>query len=526
MTYDFVFPSKSPSSLTSHNTTSLRPSRLQAIILILFSFLLFPIATFIFFFHYARSFVPSALASRRRIRRRHSFGPKAILITGVGTTKGLILARSFYEAGHDVIGADFEPGGVSVNARFSRSLKKFYSLEQPNAKDGFTFYLRHLLRIVQREKVDLWVSCSSVTSAVEDAQVKAIIERRSTCIAVQFDVATTSALQDKRTFVQRTRELGLPVLETHEVASRAAVHKILHSPAASKKQYIIRSLADSAFQADETPLPRRTMSETYNHISTIPISSSSPWVLQEYIRGKQYFTHALIISNAVKTFVVCPTAGNMHLTPQETLPPDSPLSLAMRRYTQEFVGRHPPGMTGHLNFVFLVQEKVSEKGLKLALQALKCDSRVHTAVMLYSNRSQDLAEAYLSALRTSRMNGNDEEKHFLLDHEDLQDASDAELEFVNQTILTPVVFPSKYNWVAHDIVTLLLRPFPISAYFKNLTTLLQHLMFWKDAIFVSWDPLPWWWFNQVYWPWVLLTSIWTGSMWSNDGDHSSFGTNF
>lgn len=489
--------------------------QLKIIALILLSLLFLPLSTPALLFSYARPF-SSANAARRRIRSRHSFRPKTVLITGIGTTKGLFLARSFYEAGHDVIGADFEPHGVPVCGRFSRSLRKFYSLTQPNTKDGSTYYLHHLLRIVQREKVDLWVSCSGAASA--DAQGKEIIERRSDCVAVQFDVATTNTLDEKRTFIQRTRELDLPVLETHEVASRTAVHKILHSPAASKKKYIMKSVgADDGSRVGKTLLPRRTTSETYNHISAIPISSTSPWILQEYIRGQEYCTHALVINNVIKAFVACPSAE--HLRNYEALPPRSALSLVMRRFTQEFARRSPPGMTGHLSFDFMVQEVISEKGLELALRALACNPYAHTAMVLFSSRSQELAGVYLSALATN-MNGNHAGKSHLLNHDDPFEAeAETETEIPDRSIITPLVHQPRYYWIGHDIATLffvplLQHPFSLSTYFHKIITLLQHLFFWTDAVFVSWDPLPWWWLYHVYWPGIFLVSLWSGRKWS------------
>jgi catechol O-methyltransferase len=486
--------------------------QLQSVALILLSLVFLPLSTFVFLVNYARRPLPSFYAARRqRIRRRSSFHPKTIMVTGIGSMKGLAVARCFYEAGHDVIGADFEPYGVPVGGRFSRSLRKFYSLAQPNAKDGLTYYLHHLLRIIQREKVDLWVSCSGVASALEDAQAKEVVERRSGCVAIQFDVVSTSTLQDRRTFIQRTAELGLPAPETYNVTSRTAIHKILHSPAASRKKYIMQSVeADDIFR-DMTVLPRRTMSETYGHISAIPISSARPWLLQEYIRGQEYSTHALVIQNVVKAFVACPSPKPMHY---EALPPQSALGLAMRSFTQEFATRSPSGMTGHLNFKFIVEEVVSEKGLHSGLRALECDTRAHAAMILLADHSQELAEAYVSALPIN-MNGGG---HLLEDHDDSFDT--AEEEIPDQNIITPPQHPPKFHWIGHDIITLLFFPllqprqFSASGYMRNIMTLLQHLFFWTDAVFVSWDPLPWWWLYQVYWPGIFLISLWTGRKWS------------
>ena len=505
--------------------------QLNFIALILLSFLFLPITTPVLALNYALGAFSLVNSSRRRTRCRFAFQPKTILITGIGTAKGLFLARSFYKAGHDVIGADFEPYGVPVSGRFSCSLRKFYILAQPSAEDDLTFNLPDLLGIIQREKVDLWINCSGQSSAVEDAQAKEIIERRSDCVVTQFDVALSSALHKKLDFIQRARELGLPVPETHEVMSRTAVHKILHRPAGSKKKYVMKRFGeDEGFQPNKTLLPRRTTSETYNHVSIIPISSSSPWVLQEYIHGQKYCSHSLVINNVVKAFVAYPSIK--HQAHYEALP-HSALSLAMRRFTQEFARRSPSGMTGHLSFEFMVQETISEKGLELTLRAVACNPRAHTALMLLSNHSQALAEAYLSALRPRgpNMNGSHIEKPSLLDNDNVsvnmpeaEDESQTQYEISdsNNIITLPEHTRSpKYYWIGHDTITLLFlplfnRPFSISisAYAHNIITFLQHLLFWNEALFAAWDPLPWWWFYHVYWPGVLLVSMWTGRKWS------------
>jgi hypothetical protein len=88
-------------------------------------------------------------------------------------TKGLSLARIFYQAGHRVIGAD----NVFISAgRLSRSLAAYHELSPPTL--GPYAYVDSLVEVVLKEKVDLWVSCSGVASAVEDAEAREIIESK------------------------------------------------------------------------------------------------------------------------------------------------------------------------------------------------------------------------------------------------------------------------------------------------------------------------------------------------------------
>lgn len=123
--------------------------------------------------------------------------------------KGLRIARAFHQTGHRVIGADFEPYSIPVSGRFSTAIDKFYRVSKPSAQHGPAHYSRDLVYIVEKEEVDLWVSCSGVASAVEDGQVMELLERKTKCKSVQFDVKTTATLHEKDSFIRYTESLGL-----------------------------------------------------------------------------------------------------------------------------------------------------------------------------------------------------------------------------------------------------------------------------------------------------------------------------
>lgn len=469
----------------------------KSVLLIVLSLLFLPFDTFVLFCLYCVNFfIPNAVGAGGRRSPRPM--PRTILITGVGMTKGLALSRIFYRAGHHVIGADFEHGGVSVCGRFSKGLRKFYTLSAPDESNGATKYIQDLVSVIRREDVDLWVSCSGVASAVEDGQAKQVVEQQTDCVAIQFDAATTAMLHEKDTFMGKVSQLGLPMPETHNVTSRGAVHRVLHG--SPKKKYIMKSIGvDDATRGDMTILPRRTLSQTYTHIAQIPISPSNAWVLQEYVRGKEYCTHALIIRGKVKAFVACPSLELlMHY---EALPPDSALSQAMLRFTRQFAARSNGEFTGHLSFDFLVDEIPTEKGVDSILRPIECNPRAHTAVALFDGQSRAMADAYLSALGRD-MNGSTSES--------------------TAAIVFPAYPPHKYYWIGHDLVTKLLAPLPdvlggrmsISAYFGEVVSFIDHVVFWKDGTFEVWDPVPWWWLYHVYWPGQFLASVLQGRRWS------------
>ncbi|KAL8968747.1 MAG: hypothetical protein Q9183_002320 [Haloplaca sp. 2 TL-2023] len=486
--------------------------------LILTSIFLLPLSTFILFSSYVFTFLfgPDLRHRRKFNQSARGFQQRTILVTGVGMTKGLALARLFYEAGHNVIGADFEPYGVHVCGRYSRSLKKFYRLPKPNAYDGAAYYINALLQVIKSEKVDIWVSCSGVASALEDGQAKEIIEKRSSCRAVQFDVEYTGKLHEKDTFIQETERCGLPTPETHNVTSRGAVHKVLQSPrkdSSKRKSYIMKSVGmDDSVRGNMTLLPRRSVSDTYNHVAQIPISDEKPWVLQQYVRGKEYLSHALIINSEVKMFVACPSAELlMHY---EALPSESGLAQAMLEFTRKFVARSGKVLNGHLSFDFMVEEHATDSGAQLAILPIECNPRAHTAVALFRGQAVQMARAYTDILRSNDqvVNGNSTS-----DDDDESPSAHSDVSIVKAD---DFVLP--HYWFGHDLVMLVLLPFlhvlllrqSLLKLMRGCAQFLAYVLFWKDGTYEVWDPLPAWALYHVYWPGHFLACILQKRKWS------------
>lgn len=481
----------SPSTMLD-GTSSPSLHRLQNLTLILLSLLCLPLDSLVLLVCYAFNLVIQSGVDRTRSRHKAQpgFKPYTILVTGVGMTKGLALIRLFYEAGHTVIGADFEPHGALACGRFSRSLARFYRLSKPTPKGGFSPYIQSLLDIITKEKVDLWVSCSGVASAVEDGEAKEIVEARTACKAVQFDVKMTQILHEKNSFIQHTSSLSLTAPETHMITNPATAMKILRDAPADRK-YVTKTIGVvDAVRADMTLLPKSTPQATEKHIARLPISEDIPWILQQYIDGREYCTHALVIKGQVKAFVACPSAELlMHY---EALPAQSPLSKAMLKFTETFARHGGESFTGHLSFDFMVENGQAKDVGRVVLYPIECNPRAHTAVALF-NRSTDMVDAYLS----------------LVDYD------------AKRGIATPVQQYS-YYWVGHDLVTrvflpaldfLLLRT-TLSALVSSYRDFVLHILFWRDGTFEIWDPLPWWWLYHVYWPMRFLSCIQTGSKWS------------
>ncbi|KAK4889639.1 hypothetical protein LTR27_011624 [Elasticomyces elasticus] len=498
----------------------------QDVALIVLSFAFLPLDTFIVCFCYVLTyFYPlQAIQQRRHVRSTSTpyFEARTILITGVGMTKGLAIARLFYAAGHNVIGADFEPMLLPTSSgRVSRALQSFHKLSKPDGgREKAARYTNELLNLIRQEKVDIWVSCSGVASAVEDGMAKEMIETVTNCKCVQYDVSTTKKLHEKHSFMDHTKSLGLPIPETHTVTSKAAALQVLDDASGKGIQYVMKYIGtDDSVRGDMTLLPRSTPAQTKAHISHFQISEERPWILQQYIRGPEYCTHALVVRGEVKAFVACPSAELlMHY---EALPSNSALSMSMLRFTQEFAAAGGSSFTGHLSFDFLVETHEAEKALRdpnanVHLYPIECNPRAHTAVCLFGN-TLEMVDAYLTIL---------EPKQAL-------SSSPSNTSLTPNGLAAAPVFPrapQQYYWIAHDLGEFVIGPVLslISSLYSSsskggpdagtvlecFATFADHVLNRHEGMFEVWDPLPAWWLYHVYWPTQFLMALLFQRKWS------------
>lgn len=481
---------------------------------------------------YLQPFSPStltgALCHRTQCRAKPTFRQRTVLVTGVGMTKGLTLARAFWLCGHRVVAADFDIGAYAAwtpwkkqKWTYSLAFDAVYSLRRPVMKyemdesekeEVRRSYITEICKIVKDEGVDLWVSCSGVASAVEDAMVKEALDQMSpqdggSCACIQFDVRTTSILHEKSTFIQHTQALKLAVPETFEVTSH---DEVLDALAAATKRtpdrkFILKPVGmDDANRANMTlfPLPNSHDNEVF--VRRRDISDKNPWILQQFIHGgREYCTHALVVAGAVRVFAACPSSELlMHY---EALPPGDPLAAEMLRFTTRFAAAAGTGFTGHLSFDFMVDE--DDDGHE-KLYAIECNPRAHTAVALFAQpgeRMRGMVEVYLSA-----MNGSKEPLK--------EDNCDVPSELV----WTPADVTPRY-WIGHDLITRTLLPWLDLLLRKEhagrllvdrSAELVQHVLYWKDGTFELWDPWPFVALYHHYWPRAILAAWRKGERWS------------
>lgn len=430
----------------------------------------------------------------RPCQKPYTPNPKTILVSSLTMTKGLFLARAFYLAGHKVIGLDFKQRCIPSSGRYSRALSKHYAIQTPSSDEE---YVEKLKEIIQEEKIDLWVCVSGVATTMKDANAKRKIESE-TCKVFQLEPETCGILDDKHRFIEKTKEIKLMAPTTKLVKSHDEALAFLDKK--EPNQYILKSVRlDDTSRADMTPYPRETLQETTTIISGLRITDDKPWIFQEFVEGKEYCTHAVVVRGRVKAFVVCPSSELlMHY---RALPANSKHSRKILEFTERYASglkernltgqpsgpEDGGGITGQLSFDFIVKEING----KLQLYPIECNPRAHTAVVLFNTDAQRLAGCYLSLL-------------------DDPEAPPLDVYIPDST--------AGFYWIGHDIVTLFFLPLlyisDFSNFYHNLKELIEHVLHWKEATFEVWDPVPFFLLYHVYWPRLFLRSILKWEKWS------------
>ncbi|MET0188213.1 MAG: ATP-grasp enzyme, partial [Pseudonocardia sediminis] len=233
--------------------------------------------------------------------------PRTIMISGGKMTKALALARSFHRAGHRVVLVESAKYRLTGH-RFSRAVDRFHVVPTPES-DG---YVDALVAVARAEDVDVFVPVSSPVASYHDALAKK--ELSALCDVVHLDADMVETLDDKYRFTTLAASMGLGVPDRHRITDPQQVidfdwagHGAGHGAGAGRT-YILKSLAyDPVRRMDLTELPRPTPAETAAFVRSLPISPDNPWILQEFVRGQEYCTHATVRDGDVQLHCCCPS---------------------------------------------------------------------------------------------------------------------------------------------------------------------------------------------------------------------------
>lgn len=395
-----------------------------------------------------REFTGSKLG---RIKARE---PKTILISGGKMTKALQLARSFHEAGHRVVLAESATYWF-IGHRFSRSVDRFYTLPKPDSER----YGQALLKIVEREHVDVYVPVCSPLASFYDA--KAIPLLAPHCEVMHTDLNAIQQLDDKYQFAQLAEKLDLAVPKSYLITDPEDVVRFDFSK--ERRSYIIKSIRyDSTRRLDLTKLPAENHEATARFVRSLPISQSNPWIMQEFIAGQEYCTHGTMRNGELRVHCSCESSA-FQINYEHVEKPE------IERWVTTFA--QGLRLTGQASFDFI---EAADDG---RMYAIECNPRTHSAITLF-DKHPDIAEAYLGL---------------------------APLE----SPVRPLLSSRPTYWIYHEIWRLLTHLHSPAAISDRLRTIAHG----RDAVFDWRDPLPFLMLHHWHVPILLLRDLWERRGW-------------
>ena len=296
---------------------------------------------------------------------------KRILLSNAGKTKTLQLARSFYSAGHYVVLT--EAYSFATN-RYSRCAARFYVCP-PTLNE--CEYIQSIVDIVKREKIDFFVPVSHSSSECLDAQVKEALSPLN-CRTIHGDLEQVQMLSHKYAFIDRARSFGLTVPKSFLITDPKQVLEFDFSK--EKCQFILKSIQyDSVSRSNLMKLPCQTREQMLDYLNSLTINQEYPWIMQEFISGKEYCTHGTVINGEVRLHTCCPSSSWLlnyqHLEKENVF-----------NWVKKFCSR--ANLTGQASFDFI---ESYENGL---IYPLECNARTHTAITAFYNQPR-VADAYL-----------------------------------------------------------------------------------------------------------------------------------
>ncbi len=366
---------------------------------------------------------------------------RTVLISGGKMTKALQLARSFHAAGHRVVLVESAKYRWTGH-RFSNAVDRFYTV--PKAQDPA--YADALLDIVRREGVDVYVPVCSPASSVYDALAKPLLAPY--CDVLHPDHVTVEMLDDKAAFARAAEKLQLSVPDTHRLT---APEQVLDAVIPAGRPYVLKSIAyDPVNRLDLTHLPLATPAQTLAFARSKPIAEDRPWILQEFVAGQEYCTHATARHGRLQVYCCCRSSA-FQLNYESV---DHP---GIEEWVRDFIAAHD--LTGQVSFDFM--EDADGR-----VYAIECNPRTHSAITMFYNHPE-LARAYLE--------------------------DDVEL-------VRPLPSSRPTYWLYNEIWRVLSKP----ATALERLAVIRH---GKDAIFDLDDPLPFFLVHHLQIPSLLLHNL-------------------
>ncbi|BFZ57006.1 hypothetical protein PYCC9005_004056 [Savitreella phatthalungensis] len=443
-----------------------------------------PLSITIVFLSYAISIL--TLGDRRRSR-----SGLTILVSGGRTCKALVHARQFARAGHRVILCE-EADAQYCATRYSNCVDRFYTLPDPLASQQK--YTEALLKIVLKERVDIFVPCCGVATTICDGIAKRSLDRH--CTVLQFDEDLGRKLDKKDHFMAACQLHGLEIPKTVTFTSAAEVMQYDWAND-GKRKYVMKCVGvDDRTRNDMTLFPYAPADKMLAHLNRLNMSKSNPYIMQEFLDGAEYCCQSIAWRGVIRTYSACLSSDvlmNYTHIPPSTKTFEGRISAKMLEFAQHFTKAME--LSGPVAFDFLLtstppdgaQAKTlvlssvlyDDSGRRWRLLPIECNPRTHTA------NTNFLGNRYYEAAYTRL-------------------AHDANTRHAWPILPDENTAPARGTyWIGHELFNLCL-PFLSTKRTKPLE-FINRILTQREAEWDLHDPLPFLMCYHFQWPFLWLT---------------------
>ena len=364
-------------------------------------------------------------------------------------TKALQLARLFKARGFRVILAETKKYRLTAH-RFSLAVDEFVVI--PSPREGQEIYTEGLVAAVKDAQADIFLPVASPLASVYDAKAHEALSAH--CQVLHWDARRAEILDDKEQFCRQAAEYNLPSPKVFRITDRQQLETFPFQEHANP--FILKSIPyDSVTRLDLRTLPHENLSE---RLDQLEINEEHPWVLQEFVRGREYCTHGTMIDGTLSLYCCCASSPFQVNYQHEDLP-------KIEAWVTQFAERF--GGTGQASFDFIVTNDGE-------VRPIECNPRTHSAITAFHANSE-AANAYLKA------------------------PADAPLK--------PPADHRPTYWIAHEVWRFLKNPV------GGFSTFLQRLTQEKEAVWSLNDPLPFFMLHHIHIPFLLWEALIKGKDW-------------
>lgn len=392
---------------------------------------------------------------------------RTVLVSGVIHTKGLHIAKTLAKAGHRVILADAEEFWCSA-AHWSCFISKFYAVPNLNSQDGNEEYINGMINIAKMEKIDWYIPVSHTKTAVSDTIIKqrlSMVNPQIKCLVFD-DPKLTAILDDKLLFLKECQKLNLQVPYFKQVHSSKDVCEMAKKGLFSKAHYFLKPMKPySVDRVNFTRIPSNAEEfEKYIACYESKLNSNNPYLVHQFIKGKEFAANAIVVDGHLQAFHVCPCSP-MQIDYDVVKHPE------IKEWVETFCKAKQ--LTGFVCFDFLEDETTGQ------VYCIECNPRLHSGVVSYHMQS-NLERAIRGAM---------------------------DVKFQLSAPLEAPVSSTHVYWLYNEIAK-------VGLFQQGLGEFVSILWTGKEAVLDASDPLPFFMLNHWQMPVMLLQALISGKRWT------------